>query len=243
MNWQTLDLGGKPADVYEPPGGKPRFGIIHLHGHGLRTLKDNPAFTRWFTAFNLACVCPHGQRSWWANRVCPEFDAIRTPEKHLLDVVMPYFAERWGLRDRAVGVQGISMGGQAALRLGFQFAKRFPVVGAIAAALDYHEWHGRGLPLDDMYDSKEQCRQDTAILRIVPHDVPPHLFFCVDPDDDDWYRGNDRLDEKLSALGIAHVFDGKTQAGGHTWDYFEHQAERLERFMLDGLDYESRRLL
>ena len=34
--WTTADIAGKPADIYEPAG-KPRFGVIHLHGANLVT--------------------------------------------------------------------------------------------------------------------------------------------------------------------------------------------------------------
>src|SRR5258708_16625000 len=49
------------------------------------------------------------------------------------------------------------------------------VVAAIAPAIVYHELYGRGSPLDALYDSKEQCRQDTAVLHIHPSQYPPAL--------------------------------------------------------------------
>jgi S-formylglutathione hydrolase len=241
--WTRADIAGKPADVYEPPGGRPRFGILYLHGAGLETLVEKPTFTHLFDELHLGCVCPHGMRSWWADRVCAEFDPRLTPERHLLDNVTPYFARRWGLGPRSVALLGISMGGQGALRLAFKHAELFRAVAAIAPALDYHEVHGQGTPLDAMYDSREQCRQDTAILHINPTSFPPHLFFCIDPDDRVWHRGNDRLHEKLSALGIPHEIDLTTRAGGHSWDYFNHMADRAVRFLSAGLEQESRRLL
>jgi S-formylglutathione hydrolase len=243
-SWSIADLAGKPADVYDlPNGSRPRFGILHLHGIGLESLRDRPAFTRLFDELQLACVCPRGQRCWWADRVCFEFDPQLTPERYLLDQVVPFFHARWGLPARAIGLQGISMGGQGALRLAFKYPERFPVVAATSAAIEYHELYGQGTPLDSMYDSKEQCRQDTAILHISPLKAPPHIFFCIDPDDARWFRGNDRLHEKLSALGIAHEADLGTRAGGHSWDYFNHTAERVECFVVAGLEQQSRRLL
>jgi S-formylglutathione hydrolase len=242
--WKALDLAGKTADVYDPPGtGWPRFGILHLHGAGLETLKDRPAFTRWFTEWNLVCVCPHGQRSWWVDRVCTEFDSRQSPEQYLLQCVLPFFRERWKLVPRAIALQGIGMGGQGALRLAFKHPEIFPVVAAISPAIEYHESYGQGTPLDAMYDSKEQCRQDTAPMHIHPSHYPGHIFCCIDPSDARWFRGNDRLHEKLNALGVAHAIDFSTQAGGHSWDYFNHMAERVERFVHGGLEQESRRLL
>ena len=140
-------------------------------------------------------------------------------------------------------VLGISMGGQAALRLSFKFPETFAVVASLSSAIEYHELYGQGTPLDDMYDSKEQCRQDTALMHIHPSQFPPHIFFCIDPEDFKWYRGNDRLHEKLNALGVPHAIDFSTQAGGHTWDYYNHMADRAVRFLCAGLEQESRRLL
>lgn len=245
-SWQVVEIDGKAADVFEPGRPHIRFGILHLHGAGLETLVDKPAYTRMFDELGLACVCPHGQRSWWGDRVCQEFDPVISPQRYLLESVVPFFGRRWSVRPGAIGLQGISMGGQGALRLAFKFPQSFPVVAGIASALDYHDRYGqagRPTPLDEMYDSKEQCRQDTALMHIPPVNYPPHIFFCIDPDDEEWFRGNDRLHEKLNALGVPHEYDLTTRAGGHSWDYFNHVAERVARFVHAGLEMQSRRLL
>ena len=242
--WSRVDIAGKAADVYEPPGPeRPHFGVLHLHGAGLETLHDKPLYTRLLETLNLACVCPHGQQCWWGDRVYAGLDEEVSPERFLLEQVLPYFRTRWNLAPPSVGLQGISMGGQGAIRLAFKYPDIFPVVAGIASAVDFHDLYGQGTPLDDLYDSKEQCRQDTAILHVHPSHYPPHIFFCVDPDDERWFRGNDRLHEKLSALGIPHEVDLTTRAGGHSWEYFNHMAERVERFVLAGLEQQSRRLL
>lgn len=240
--WSEVRLAGKTVEVFDPAA-TPRFGLLFLHPLGLETLRDRPAFTSILEQRNLACLCPHGQRSWWVDRVCPEFDPVLTPEKHLLQNVLPYFQERWQLAPRSLGIFGISMGGQGALRLAFRRPDLFSVCAGIASALDFQELYGEGTPLDDMYDSKEHARQDTAILHINPGQYPPHIFFCIDPEDVRWHRGNDRLHEKLGALGIPHTADLTTQAGGHSWQYFDHMAEPTLRFLVEGLEKESRRLL
>lgn len=240
--WSNLQLAGKTVEVYDPPK-KPRFGVLFLHPLGLETLRDRPAYTKLFDQYQLACACPQAGRSWWADRACLEFDAELTPEKHLLDNVLPLFQERWGLPARSIGLLGISMGGQGALRLAFKYPHLFPVAAGIASAFDYHELYGEGTPLDEMYDSKEHCRQDTVVLHVTQGQPPPHIYFCIDPDDTMWYRGNDRLHEKLSALGVPHTMDLTTQAGGHSWTYFDRMAEPVLRFVVEGLEKESRRLM
>lgn len=242
--WQRIDLGGKPADVYEPAGAhRPSFAVLFLHPLREETLADHPAYTGRFDELGLACVCPHAPRTWWADRLLPDFDPALTAERYLLDVVLPFFATRWGLQPPAIGLLGVSMGGQGALRLAFKHPRTFPVVAAIAPLLDHHDWYGRGTSLDVLYDSKEQCRQDSALLHVDPGHFPPHLFFCVDPADERWCRGSDRLHEKLAALGVPHECDLTISGGAHTWDYFDRMAERSMRFLHRGLLERSRRLL
>jgi S-formylglutathione hydrolase len=217
--------------------------VLFLHPVGLETLVNNATYSRLFDQFKLVCVSPHGGRCWWADKACSEFDPVVTPEQHLLQHVLPFFHERWQLVPRSIGLLGISMGGQGALRLAFKHPQLFPVAAAISSAIEYQELYGEGSPIDVMYDSKEQCRQDTALMHVPPFNPPPQLFFCIDPADVRWYRGNDRLHEKLSALGVAHTCDLTTQAGGHSWQYFDHMAEPALRFLYSGLEQESRRLL
>ena len=76
----------------------------------------------------------------------------------------------------------------------------------------------------------------------VGDDATPFLS-CIDPDDQPWYRGCDRLHEKLNALGVIHTANLQTRAGGHSWDYFDRMADPALRFLAAGLEHESRRLL
>ncbi len=241
--WTTADIAGRSADVYEPANRpRPPFAVLYLHDADGHTLRGRPAFTRPFDELGLGCVCPHGGQSWWVDRTTPAFPGPLTPERYLLDDVLPRLRERWGVGPRGVGLLGAGMGGQAALRLAFKHPDLFPVVAGIASAIDYYELYGSGTALDETYDSKEQCRQDTAPLHVHPSHAPPHIFIAVDPDDP-WFRGNDRLHEKLAALGVAHEIDFATRAGGHSWAYFERLADRAVRFVHAGLVQEGRRLL
>ena len=241
--WSTIDIAGKRADVFYPPGGLPRFALLYLHTVGEESLADNPTYTAALADRRLACCVPHGKQSWWSDRVCPDFDPVLTTEKHLIDNVLPWMAAKWPeLAGKPIGVFGISMGGQGAIRLGFRYSKLFPVVAGVSSAFDYHDWYGRGTPIDDMYRSKEACRQDTAILQIRPPHIPPHIWFACDPDDE-WHRGNDRLHEKLQAIGIAHTSDLSTRHGGHSWDYFDSKADTVLSFLVENLEKQNRRLM
>lgn len=244
--WSRESIAGKPADIFHPPGiERPRFAILFLHVHSdtLQLPSDNAAYTAELARHGLPCCAPHGMRSWWADRVCPEFDPHRTAQRFLLDDVLPWMAQRWQLSPRAVAAAGISMGGQGAVRLAFRHPEVIPVAASVSGAFDYHEVYGQGLPLDAMYESRERCRQDTAILHIDPNRFPPYVWFACDPTDTQWYRGNDRLHEKLTAMGLPHVADLETSAGGHSWAYFDRMAAPMIGFVSEALRAESRRLV
>jgi S-formylglutathione hydrolase len=239
--WQSVTIGGKSATLFEPAGG-PRYGVIYLHTYNQEALAGNADFTKLFEELKLGCVCPPGGRCWWVDRICAEFDSTVSPERFILQSIAPFLRQRWQLGPRGIALLGIDMGGQGALRLAFKRPNEFPVVAAIAPSIEYHELYWSGTPIDELYASKEECRQDTAPMHIHPTEFPPHMFFATDPLDP-WSRGADRLHEKLAALGIAHECDLDTKAGGHTWDYFNAMAPPAVRFLATGLERESRRLV
>lgn len=243
LEWGSAGVFGRPADIFETPVPAANFALIYLHGVGQESLKDKPVYTQLLAELGLNCICPPGDLGWWADRICPSFDPSLTPEQFVLDRVVRWIGGAWGIGPKGIGLFGISMGGQGALRMAFKHPEQFPVVAGISPAIEHYELYGRGQPLDEMYASREQCRQDSAPMHVDPSRQPPHIYFCCDPDDREWHRGSDRLHEKLNALGVAHECDLTTRAGGHTWDYYNHVAAPVLRFLHRGLEQESRRLL
>src|SRR5262245_24403493 len=204
--WARVTIVGKPADAFDPPGALP-LAVLYLHSLAEESPATDPTFTAALRRHRLRCVAPRGGRCWWADRVCPEFGPTVTPERFLIDEVVPWAEASWKLAPRAVALVGAEMGGQGALRIAFKHPGRFLVAASISGALDCQEWYGRGTPLDEMYESRERCRLDTAILHIDGHDWPRHIWFCCSPDDAACDRGNDRLNEKLNAMGVPHTAD------------------------------------
>lgn len=238
--WSNVSVAGQPADLFEP-GGPVRFALLWLHSQ--IDGPDEPlGLTPWsrlaalLAQHRLPCIAPRGNLSWWVDR-STDPGAV-SPEKHLLNHVVPWMEERWQMPARSIAVAGIEMGGQGALRLGLKYPAIFRAVGSIDGAIDFHELHGRGTPLDDLYESRERCRQDTATLHMNPSEWPPYVWFACDPATP-WFRGNDRLDEKLRAYGVPHAADLETTGRGSA----ERQLETMLRFLVEGLDRESRRLL
>lgn len=244
--WSEVQIAGKRTDLFVPrnPGeNRPTpYVMLYLHGHGLISLRDNPVYTQLLEEHSLVCVCPIAGRAWWSENICSDFDETLTAASFLKQHVLPWITETFGTVSPGIALAGVSMGGQAALRFAYQKPQQFPVVAAISPAIDFHLWHGRGLPLDELYPTQEAARQDTAILYINPLNWPRHQFIACDPDDTEWFDGADRLAMKLSSTGIPFESDLTTRNGGHTWEYFNHLAARVVGFVANGLEKERNRL-
>lgn len=242
-NWTEVEVAGHRCDVFEPsrPSGH-GDALIYLHGVHLQRLVGNATYERLFERHGLRVLAPFTQRSWWTDRICQEFDPKITAERYVLDAIVPYAAERWDVRPPRLGLWGTSMGGQGALRLAFKHPNVFPIVAALAPAIDYQlRWdEDETLPL--MYRDEEQARQDTAILHVHPLNWPRNIFFACDPLDDPWSTSSDRLKMKLSALGIPHESDLETIAGGHGFGYYNQMADTTIKFLVERLERERLRV-
>lgn len=236
-------MAGKQVDCYQPlsPVHPPRA-VLHLHGHGLTTLSENPVYTAELEKQGLWCFCPHGARAWWGKRVCHEFDPAISPVAYIIDQLLPALRDMYDLEAPRIGLTGISMGGQGALRLSYWYPRIFPTVVGIAPAIDYYQWHGRGLPIDEMYPTAESARQESATLELHPMNWPRNQMILCDPADEEWIESSERLVSKLRSIGIPHLADLETSHGGHTWDYFNFIAPRVISFVAEKLDEEMRRL-
>ena len=231
--WTRISIANKPVDVFDPPDPLP-FAFIALHAERGETPASNTTITAELQTRRLRCIAPVAPHSWWVDRVCAAFDPQLTPEHHIRHNIVPWMESKWRLGNRTMGVVGIEMGGQGAVRLGFKYPGQFPVVASISGAFDFHERYGQGTPLDEMYSSREQCRQDTAILHVPPHDWPEIWFACSPTEK--WYRGNDRLHEKLAAMGVPHTAELNISSSE------ERLIGPLFAFVVAAIERQSRRL-
>jgi len=243
--WTEENVGGHPCHIYDPPErNKHGYVVIYLHGVHQGRLHDKPAFLEAFDRHGLPVVCPVTQRSWWADKICPEFDENITAEQHVLDNVLPFIAQRYDARPPQIALLGTSMGGQGALRLGFKHCETFPIVAAISPAIDFHtRWDEGDEVLSTMFRDKEDARQETAILYAGPFNRIRHLFFCCDPEDERWYDSADRLSMKLGSMGVPFEADLETTAGGHGFEYYETMAPKAIDFIANALDRERLRIV
>jgi S-formylglutathione hydrolase len=234
--WQRVEIAGRPADVFEPAPSSARRGVtLFLHDFDAQTLRERDVFTAELERRGLRAVCPIADRCWWTTVPCPDFDPAISPLQFVRESVVPFVNARWQIEPPAIGLLGIGMGGQGVLQLAYRWPREFPVVAAIAPAVDFHSWHGYGLSLDQMFPSKEAARQQTATLHFHPLNWPKHQYICCDPTDEYWFEGTDRLAMKLSSMGIPYERDLTTSAGGHTWTYFDRMAPPALAFLADRL--------
>lgn len=238
--WSEIEIAGHPCDLFEPAQPNPHgYVLIYLHGVHLQRLTDKSEFCRLFRQHGLPVIAPMTQRSWWTDRICPEFDPELTAEQHLLQNVLPYVKQRWGAESPKIGLWGTSMGGQGALRLAYKYPGLFPVTAAISPAIDFqYRWEDGDEVLQQMYPDPESARQETALLYIHPLNWPRHQFFCCDPEDTRWWDGADRLRMKLASLGVPFQCDLETSGGGHGFEYYNRMAEQSIGFLVDRLERE-----
>ena len=233
--WTQTRINGKEADVFSPSDRDERGAVIYLHGHNEERLSENDELTRLLGRFGLPVVCPRGRRSWWLDHVCEEFDAERTPAQFVREDVVDWIEQEWSLTPPKIALWGVSMGGQGVLNLAYRDARRFPVVAAIAPAIDFQIAYGQGWPLDSMFPNAEAARQETATLQIHPLNWPRYQFIACDPLDPTWYAGVQRLASKLSSSGVLYECDLETSYGGHNWDYFTRISESALQFLHNSL--------
>jgi S-formylglutathione hydrolase len=224
--WTVSEIHGKSVNLFVPTTGRPIGGMIYLHDRDGVSLRDMPCAASWVESNRLAVACPHGGECWWTDRDWPPFDAQQSAECWLMNKLLPDLKVRWG--DAGFALAGIGMGGQGALRIAFKHPELFPIVAAHDAAVDFHDLYYEGTALDEIYPSREHCRQDSPVLQISQLKQPRHIYFACDPESR-WERGNDRLHEKLMALGVEHQFVmEKDKARPETMFHFVEQAFATE---------------
>jgi pimeloyl-ACP methyl ester carboxylesterase len=244
-NWSEVEVAGHNCRVFEPAVRNLHgYVVIYLHCSHSASLRGYPAFVRELERFGLRVVEPVTGQSWWTDRIWPEFDPRISVEQYVRKHVVNYARERWGSRPPRLALLGVSMGGQGALRMAYKYPDIFPTVAAISPAIDYQKRIEEGVDpgLDFIYRDAEEARQDTATLHIHPLNWPRNQFFCCDPADTRWHDSADRLRMKLWSLGIPFECDLETEAGGHSFEYASHMAERAVGFLAQRLEQERLRV-
>jgi hypothetical protein len=234
MQVTEIQIAGHAADRLMPASDVVGA-VIFLHGYDNVTLRDRPAFHAALERHHLAAVCPHGFGCWWTDAVYPPFDPVQSPIDYLRGPVTGYIRDTWQIEPPRIAVTGVEMGGQGALQLAYRQARQFPTVAAISPKVDFETWHGHGTTLDELFPHREAARQRTATLHIHPLDWPKRQLLVCDPADHYCIDGVVTLASKLSSSGIPFEQDFETTHGGYGWQYADFMADRVVRFLAEGI--------
>ncbi|MDC0935610.1 alpha/beta hydrolase-fold protein [Pirellulales bacterium] len=244
-HWNTAIVAGHPCHCYEPRvAAEHAPTILYLHSMAGEAVTDQPWLATLLDRHGLRAVSPQTGQSWWADRTSPDFDMARSAEDYVLHEALPLANEMAGSDSASgrVGLLGVGMGGQGALRLSYKYPDRLPVVAAIAPAIDFQILIDEGdRVLRAMYRDAETARQDTATLHIHPLNWPRHQWFCCSPSDYRWNESAERLRMKLYSLGVPHECDLETEAGATDQDYVEAMAAPAVEFVVARLEQERLR--
>jgi enterochelin esterase-like enzyme len=131
---------------------------------------------------------------------------------------IPFERQRW-----AIG--GFSFGGYLAMDVGRRYAGRFASVSIVSGLVDdqWSFWPSQPPPPGTL-DSQGRGKHTI----VVPGPVPRLFLACGT--DDRLFAGMLGLHEKLSELGIPHVWS--TASGGHTWKYWSSVLPQMLKFHL-----------
>lgn len=243
--WHDWDVAGLSCSVYQPHNvNEHGFTLIYLHDQDERGLTGRTQYESQFEAHGFRVIVPHCGRCWWSDRDTSRFQHHGATAEHFVtQTLLAAIQDRFDIQPPQLGLFGIGMGGQGALRTSYRHPNKFPVVVGVAADLDFHTRIKQGDEvLFEMYGDTESARQDTPILHIHPLNWPRHQFFCANPDDSRTFESADRLRMKMSSIGIMFECDIETKPAKGI-NYADHMAEKAIGFLAERLNKERLRIV
>ncbi len=202
MSWQRLELSGHFAELLLVQPERPT--LLYLPHFDGALPSAYPMWERACRQSQLNCVVPIAGESWWTERPVPSFAEDISPGQFVAEMLIPETQKRCQSMGHNLFAMGIGSGGHAALRMGFRYPNAFKGIYAWNATIDQQIYWDVRPELQDIYSSRESCRQDSALF-LIQQFWPQTIHFGCDPDSPN-RDGNDRLHEKLNAIGVPHTF-------------------------------------
>ena len=189
--------------------------------------------------YKIMVVCPTGDKEYWTNMI----NGLGNYEDHVIETVNyidNLFPTSKNREDRFI--QGLSMGGYGAMKIGLKYNEMFSSIVAESGAVDVKEAFRICLddlennPGDDVTyknvfgDFENDLRQGDDVYFLVKN-CPnlPKIFFHVG--NKDFIRiSSEKFHEFLVENNIEHTF--KLYEGDHNWEYWNQHLEEGIRFHL-----------
>lgn len=200
-NWTRTTVGGHPVEAWTPTTRTTDEAILFLHDLDAVAPSERPDWREQLEASPVPVICPLAGRSWWLSLPTAEFPE-GGPLGWVRTEVVSWIEQTFQVQPPRIGVIGIGMGGHGALNLSYRSARLFPVVAAISAAVDFHQYQSSEPALSEVFESVEAARQETATLHLHPLNWPLCQRIACHPSDPFWYEGCERLASKLGSSGI-----------------------------------------
>lgn len=235
--WTRFRSNTAEVDCFEPSAPASPFALLHVRDRASPLPAEDSILTAQLERHRLRAYSPAVDGCWWVNTLCDRFPIeVPSPLHWLQFGAAADISQRWDVPLRRIGLLGTGAGGNGVLQLAYRFPNRFPVVAAIAPAVDFHTHYDRDPVLQEVFTSAEAARQETATLRLHPLNWPPHQWFACDPRDPDWFEGCERLASKLSSIGIPFESDLTTSVGGRRREYERLMLPRALEFVVTRLE-------
>jgi S-formylglutathione hydrolase len=245
VGWSQVQIDGRECDLFLPPATHEHgFVVLYLHDEDGSPALQTEQFSAIATQHHLPIVVPRCGASWWLDVTVPPFDKEVSPERYLLQSVLPWIEQHLQAEPKQIGLLGDGMGGQGVLKLAYKNPRTFPVTAAITPKIDFHYLMRDGHDLlCELFHEEEPARQRTAILFIQGLNWPQFQFFCCDPANYLWWDGADRLQMKLAASGIPFDCELELEADGDERKYYQQMLPRAMEYVAVHLERERLRLV
>ncbi len=240
-HWIGATVAGHPVVAWEPTGRRAGEAVLFLHDLDAAPPSEHEEWRALFEAAPVPVICPLVGRSWWLSVPTMEFPA-GGPLGWIGSEVIPWIEQKWEVKPPHLGLIGVGMGGSGALNLSYRSARRFPVVAAVSAAIDFHRYQSSEPVLSEVFESIEAARQETATLHLHPLNWPLSQRIACDPVDRYWFEGCERLGSKLDSSGIPFDRDFQTTTGGDRKLYDSQQLRTSFEYVLRNLPLAARQL-
>lgn len=224
-------LGGTASYVaYVPKAAGPnsRFPVLFLLHGATGSWRDWPAHAhrslqRLSQANGIVIVTPEGgEQGWYVDSPLLPHSQYAT---HLLDEVLPDVTANFPVTTlRAIA--GLSAGGHGAITLALQHPGTFVSASSMSGVLDLTAAAERQALIDRLgpYQHHRERWEARSALHLVTRfaDRARALPLLVTVGaSDKWAATNRHFHDKLTELGVDHVFD--ESPGGHDWKYWTEQ--------------------